>query len=181
MSQTRRTGPNVHESCLPFGSLDAASMDIVARDAVLSAKRRARICCHQSLEDSPQEMIICLQPRTYIRPHRHLGRAESGLGLRGVADAVFFDLDGNIIDAWPMSTFESGKRFFYRIQEPVFHCLLVRDAPFVFHEVSTGPYSQQSTEFAPWTPPEDNAAAVSEYLDKLSERVSAFYRRAIDD
>jgi cupin fold WbuC family metalloprotein len=181
MSQTRRTGPNVHESCLPFGSLDATAMDVVTRDAVESAKRRARICCHQSLEDSPQEMIICLQPRTYIRPHRHFGRAESGLGLHGLADAVFFDLNGNITDAWPMSTYESGKRFFYRIQEPVFHCLLLRDLPFVFHEVSTGPFSRESTEFAPWSPPEDAANAVSSYLDELSERVTAFYRRGTDD
>ncbi len=181
MNTTRRTGPNVHESCLPHGSLDAAAMTFVSRDAAESAKRRARVCCHRSLEDSPQEMIICLEPRTYIRPHRHFGRAESGLALQGVADAVFFDDHGNITDVWPMSTFDSGKRFFYRIQEPVFHCLVVRDGAFVFHEVSTGPFSRDSSEFAPWSPPEEDTEAVSRFLDDLATKIDSVYRRGSND
>ncbi len=151
-------------------------MEEVAADAAEAPKLRSRVCCHRGLSDSPQEMIICLQPHTYIRPHRHLGRAESGLGLRGVADAVFFDQDGGIREVWPMGAYESGLQFFYRIQEPVFHCLLVRRGPFVFHEVSTGPFTRESTEFAPWSPPEEDSAAVGRYLDELGARVDAAYR-----
>jgi cupin fold WbuC family metalloprotein len=176
MNPVRSLGPHAFESCLPFASLDRSAMQEVAADAVDAAKLRSRVCCHRGLSDSPQEMIICLEPRTYIRPHRHFGRAESGLGLRGAADAVFFNEDGAIQEVWPMGTYESGLRFFYRIQEPVFHCLLVRGEPFVFHEVSTGPFSRESTEFAPWSPPEEDAAAVGRYLDALGERVEAFYR-----
>lgn len=176
MSQIRQLGPHAFQSCQPFGSLDLAAMRQVAGDAVDAAKLRSRVCCHQGLSDSPQEMIICLEPRTYIRPHRHFGRAESGLGLQGVADAVFFDEQGEITDVWPMGDYQSGRRFFYRIQEPVFHCLVVRGGPFVFHEVSTGPFTRESTEFAPWTPPEEDAAAVGRYLDELGVRIDAFYR-----
>lgn len=175
MSQLRSLGPHAYQSCLPFGSLDLPDMRKIAEDAVGAPKLRSRVCCHQDLSDSPQEMIICLSPRTYIRPHRHFGRAESGLGLSGVADAVFFDESGGITDVWPMGTYESGHRFFYRIQEPVFHCLVVRGGPFVFHEVSTGPFTRESTEFAPWTPPEEDAVAVSSYLEDLGRRIDAFY------
>ena len=180
MSQIRTLGPHAYQSCLPFGAIDLAAMDQVAGDAVSAAKLRSRVCCHQGLSDSPQEMIICLEPRTYIRPHRHFGRAESGLGLRGAADAVFFDEQGEITEVWPMGTYESGLRFFYRIQEPVFHCLVVRVGAFVFHEVSTGPFTRESTEFAPWTPPEEDTVAVNRYLDDLEERIDAFYRERQD-
>lgn len=79
-----------------------------------------------------------------------------------------------------MGTYESGLRFFYRIQEPVFHCLVVRGGAFVFHEVSTGPFTRESTELAPWTPPEEDTAAVNRYLDDLEERIDAFYRERQD-
>lgn len=171
-----RTSPHAYHSQLPFGSLDHAGMEEVSRDAVTAAKLRSRVCCHTSLADSPQEMIICLEPRTYIRPHRHFGRSESGLALSGVADAVFFDAAGQITDVWPMGAYASGLRFFYRIQEPVFHCLVVRSGSFVFHEVSTGPFTSESTEFAQWTPSEEDAMAVGSYLDDLERRIDAFYR-----
>lgn len=181
MNPLRSLGPHAYQSCMPFGSLDLAAMEQVAGDAAGAARLRSRVCCHQGLSDSPQEMIISLEPRTYIRPHRHFGRAESGLGLRGVADAVFFDEQGGITEAWPMGSYESGLRFFYRIQEPVFHCLVVRGGPFVFHEVSTGPFTRESTQFAPWTPAEEDAAAVSRYLDELGGRIDAFYREHAHD
>ena len=175
MSQLLSKSPHSYQSSLPFGSLDRSGMQVVADDAVGAAKLRSRVLCHQGLQDSPQEMIICLEPQTYIRPHRHFGRAESGLGLSGAADAVFFDEQGAITDVWPIGTYESGLRFFYRIQEPVFHCLVVRGGPCVFHEVSTGPFTRESTEFAPWSPPEDDAAAVAAYLDDLARRIGEFY------
>lgn len=150
-------------------------MQMVADDAVGAAKLRSRVLCHQGLQDSPQEMIICLEPQTYIRPHRHFGRAESGLGLSGEADAVFFDEQGAITDVWPMGTYDSGLRFFYRIQEPVFHCLVVRKTSFVFHEVSTGPFNRESTEYAQWSPGESEPDKVQHFINKLYERIDNFY------
>ncbi len=174
MAKLRTSSDGVFVSALPFGSIDREGLDQVEKAALLAPRRRARICCHQGLEDSPQEMLISLQPGTYIRPHKHYKKAESGLAVRGLANAVFFDDAGRITDVWLMGAETTGYRFFYRIAEPVFHCLLVRDAGFLFHEVATGPLRQDDTAFATWSPPEDDQESVMQYMHDLRRRVDHF-------
>ncbi len=159
-----------------FSVVDRAMLDQIRDCARKAPHKRARICCHQTTEDSPQEMLVCLEPGTYIRPHRHFDRTESGLALLGKADAVFFDDEGNVTDVWPMGALGSGLRFYYRIQEPVFHCLLVRDEPFVFHEVSTGPFDNEKTDYALWAPEQNKLAEIEEYLEELRFNLAIFVR-----
>ncbi len=116
-------------------------------------------------------MLISLNRGTYIRPHRHFNKAESGLCLRGEADAVFFDESGEILEFWRMGPEPSGLRFFYRIELPVFHCLLVRSDNFVFHEVSTGPFRREDTEFAPWSPDDQDSEGVLRFMARLQEKL----------
>lgn len=157
-----------------FAGVDRDMLQTVQNRAREVSIRRARVCCHERTTDSPQEMLICLEPGSYIRPHRHHGRAESGLALEGVADAVFFDDNGNITETWPMGPMGSGLRFFYRIQQPVFHCLVVRNEPFIFHEVSTGPFEPDGTEYSPWSADAADADATAAYLSELRTQVTQF-------
>lgn len=172
----KKIATGVFVSTRPFKSIDQTCLDEVGANAASTKKLRARICCHSSVDHSPQEMIISLKPGTYIRPHRHHGKSESGLCLRGIADAVFFNEDGSISDAWPMAPESSEHRFFYRIEEPVFHCLVLRNEDFVFHEVSTGPFRHENTEFAPWSPDENDSDAVTLYLTALRRQIDEFAR-----
>ncbi len=171
-----RFNENAFRSRVPFSGVDRAMLDLVQAQAKKSPLKRSRICCHQSSQDSPQEMLICLEPGTYIRPHRHFNRAESGLVLQGTADALFFDEGGQLTDAWPMGLLETGRRFFYRIQEPVFHCLVVTEGPFIFHEVSTGPHDPAESEFASWSPDASLENEVGHYLTKLKAEAEQFYQ-----
>jgi cupin fold WbuC family metalloprotein len=157
-----------------FKRLAGSDLETITISARLTDRKRSRICCHDGPSSSPQEMIICLARGTYIRPHRHHKGAESGLCLRGTADAVFFDEGGTIVDVWRTGPEQSGYPFFYRIDEPIFHCLLVRTEEFVFHEVSTGPFRRDNTEFAGWSPDENDTREVDNWMLTLQKAIDEF-------
>lgn len=145
--------------------------------AVLEARveeatfKRTRLCMHRGPEDRLQEMFIVQSPRTYIRPHKHLDKAESLLVLDGAADAVFFDETGVITSVVALGDYRSGRPFFYRIGEAVYHSLLIRTEPFVFKEATHGPFDKTRTVFAPWAPEERDKAAAGAYKIALIEQV----------
>lgn len=174
MKNLDRRDDSVYSVTSRFKRLDSGDLAAIEASSGVVERKRSRICCHTGLPSSPQEMIISLRRGTYIRPHRHQNKAESGLCLRGEADAVFFDEDGEIIDAWRMGPEHTGLPFYYRIEEPVYHCLFVRSEVFVFHEVSTGPFRREDTQFAPWSPDEDNFNAVSDWLTNLKRVVDNY-------
>ena len=158
---------------ITFGRAELAR---VAADARAAPLRRARLCTHGSPEAPVHEMLIAVRRDSYVRPHRHPGKPESLLVVRGTADAVFFDDAGEVADVLAMGPPGSGRAFYYRIADPVFHTLVVRSPLLVFQEVTRGPFRPQETEFAPWAPPEGSAAA-RRFAGALRARASAFRRR----
>ena len=137
-----------------------------------TALKRVRLCAHSGVEDALHEMLIVLSKETYIRPAKHLGKAESLLVVEGFADAVFFDEHGEIERVLPLGDYASGRRFYYRISEPVYHTLLIRSETLVFHEATRGPFRSEDTVFAPWSPAEDEPAAARAYMQRLAARVA---------
>jgi cupin fold WbuC family metalloprotein len=135
-------------------------------------RKRIRLCAHKDVEDDLHEMFIVLSKETYIRPAKHLGKAESLHVVEGRADAVFFDEAGNVTDVIPLGNYSSGRRFYYRIAEPVYHTLLIRSDPFIFHETTRGPFRRSDTVFAPWAPEESDVVAVGEYMERLARKVA---------
>ena len=174
MKNLDRRDASVYYASSRFKRLDRGDLQAIQTSSGLADRRRSRICCHAGLQSSPQEMIISLYRGTYVRPHRHHNKVESGLCLRGEADAVFFDESGRIIDAWRMGPEDTGRPFYYRVEEPAYHCLFVRSEAFVFHEVSTGPFRREDTEFAPWSPDEKNSIEVREWLVNLEGAIDKF-------
>lgn len=162
----------VYRAVAPFKTLDGRCLEAIAESTPHTEKKRSRICCHDDLASNPQEMLICLSKETYIRPHRHFNKSESGLCLRGYADVVFFDEGGGILDSWIMGPEAEGFPFYYRIESPVFHCLIVRSEQFLFHEVSSGPCRSEDTEFAPWSPDETDETAVAEFAARLAWKMT---------
>jgi cupin fold WbuC family metalloprotein len=142
--------------------------------AAKSPRQRARLCAHRDTGDLLHDMIIVMKQNSYVRPHRHASRAESLLVLEGEAEAVFFDGFGQLAKLLPMVPFSGRGVFFYRIDSGVYHTLLVRSPWLVFAEATTGPFSYETTEPAPWSPAESSGAAVAEYLAKLDEGVRGF-------
>ena len=130
--------------------------------------KRIRLCAHKDVEDDLHEMFIVLSKETYIRPAKHLGKAESLHVVEGRADAVFFDEAGSITDVITLGDYSSGHRFYYRVAEPTYHTLLIRSDHFIFHETTRGPFRRADTVFAPWAPEGKDVVAAREYIERLA-------------
>jgi len=132
--------------------------------AAASPRQRARICTHASPTAGLHEMLIVLRRDSYVRPHKHLGKSESFSVFEGLADVILFHDDGTVRDVIPMGPVSSGRTFYYRISQPVFHTIVVRSASLLFHEVTEGPFRAEQTIFAAWSPDGRDPAAASAYL-----------------
>lgn len=170
----QRLGPGVWAAAADFVVVGAAAAEFLERRLAETARRRVRICAHRSPGAPLQEMFILLAADTYIRPHRHTGKVESLHVIAGQADAVFFDEAGAVTSVIALGEHGSGKAFFYRIDTPRFHTLLLRSERFFFHEVTTGPFRPEETSFAPWAPGEDDPEGAARYRSVLEQQVRCF-------
>jgi len=133
--------------------------------------KRIRLCAHTSTEDELHEMLIVLSKNTYIRPAKHLNKSESMLVIKGEADAIFFDEQGEIINIIELGDYSTGKRFYYRMDDPIYHTLILKSDYFIIHESTQGPFNPDDTVAAPWSPDESNTAAARSYANRLAIRV----------
>jgi cupin fold WbuC family metalloprotein len=130
----------------------ARDLEAVLHAAKSSSRKRARICSHPTSADSLHEMLIVLDHRTIIRPHRHAGKSESFHMIQGELAVVLFSESGSIVDVIEMGPLGSGKTFYYRLNAAIYHTVLVRSEQVLFHETTNGPFVAEQTEFAPWAP-----------------------------
>lgn len=143
-------------------------IDFLKQKAMDNKRKRIRLCTHNNIKDPLHEMIIIHTKNTFIRPHKHLNKSESLLVLQGSADAIFFDEDGNITETIQMGDYESGRRFYYRICDPIYHMLHIKSDFFVFHESTNGPFNRSDTIFAPWSPKEESSKEVKKFIKEMS-------------
>jgi cupin fold WbuC family metalloprotein len=154
-----------------FGSEEVA---FLKRTALASPRGRARICAHGSEEDALHEMLIAISAASYIRPHKHLGKAESFHVVEGEVDVAVFDDAGAVVEVIALGVPGSGRRFYYRLSESAFHTLLIRSDLLVVHEVTNGPFRRGQTVLAPFAPPEEQREAAREYMTRLAWQVERF-------
>jgi cupin fold WbuC family metalloprotein len=138
-------------------TVESADLAQLKRLALLNPRQRIRLCAHRSPGDRLHEMFIVHTSDCYVRPHKHLGKAESMAILEGEVDVVLFHDDGTIRQVIRMGDLNSGKLFYYRLSEPIYHTLLVRSQFLVFHETTEGPFLREKTVFPDWAPEEQSA------------------------
>lgn len=151
--------------------LEQNDMNFLKEKAAGIQRKRIRFCAHNDTEDSPQEMFIVHTSDTYVRPHKHLDKAESLYILEGRADLIFFDDEARITDVYELGDYHSGKRFYCRIPEPYYHSLLIYSDFIIFHEVTKGPFVRTNSVFAPWSPADGDFLAVREFLIDIRARL----------
>ena len=134
-------------------------------------RKRARICAHPSNQDRLHEMLIAISADSYIRPHKHLGKSESFHIVDGVVDVVFFNDDGEIVDVVELGDARTGRNFFYRLSDSVFHTLLIRTELLIVHEVTNGPFVREETVVAPFAPSEEDANGARAYMKNVEGAV----------
>jgi cupin fold WbuC family metalloprotein len=152
-------------------TVDRTAIEALKRAALANPRHRIRLCAHRGVADHLHEMLIVHTRDTYVRPHRHLEKCESFHVIEGDVDVVIFDEHGAVTGVIGMGSIQSGRRFFYRIADPLYHTLLVRSDVLVFHETTLGPFRREQTVFAPWAPEDGDGPAVRQYLAELEGRL----------
>ncbi|HWW85834.1 MAG TPA: WbuC family cupin fold metalloprotein [Vicinamibacterales bacterium] len=152
-------------------TVDAAAIADLRLGATGNERRRIRLCAHRSVDDPLHEMLIVHVKDTYVRPHKHLGKSESFHVIEGEADVVMFDDEGAVTDVIQVGPVSSGRPFFYRIADPLFHTLLIRSDVLVFHETTAGPFRRSETVFAPWSPDDRKPDEIARFLSSLDEQL----------
>ncbi|MCP4265447.1 MAG: WbuC family cupin fold metalloprotein [Candidatus Brocadiaceae bacterium] len=156
--------------------VDIKDIGFLKEQALHTKRKRIRLCSHVNEEDTVHEMLIIHFKNTYVRPHKHMGKSESFHLIEGDVDVVIFDEAGNIKDVIEMGEYSSGKKFYYRITEPLYHTLVIKSDVLVFHETTRGPFNRSNTVFAPWSPDESNDQETNRFIDQLSERVHEYHK-----
>ena len=111
---------------------------------------RIRVCAHQKTADPLHEMIIILKRDAYVKPHKHLCKSESFHIIRGEADVVLFEENGEVRNTIELGELGSGKNFYYRLSIPLFHTVKVRSDYLIFHETTQGPFDRNKTVYPTW-------------------------------
>lgn len=138
------------------------------KKALANERERVRLCSHRGTNDTLHEMLIVHTKGTYIRPHKHSNKSESFHVIEGMGDVVIYDDAGEIQHIVEMGDYLSGKCFYYRISDPLYHTLRIHSDFFIFHETTNGPFKREDTVFAPWSPEEKDIVEVKKFMKELS-------------
>ena len=140
------------------------------RLALLNPRQRVRLCAHRSPSDSQHEMFIVHTKDCYVRPHKHLGKAESMSILEGEVDVVLFHEDGAVRQTVAMGPQNSGKAFYQRLSDAIYHTLIIRTEFLVFHEITEGPFVRGNTVYPEWAPAEQGTAS-AQFINQVELQI----------
>jgi cupin fold WbuC family metalloprotein len=130
-----------------------------------TGRLRTNYNIHESLSDPVQRLFIAAGRFSYFRPHRHPGKSEFAIVIRGLFDVIFFDDQGVVTDR--VSIGPDTGILGLEIPSGRFHTWIPMADQCVFFEVKQGPYDPAtSLLFAPWSP-EEGSTQVSEFQAKL--------------
>lgn len=78
--------------------IDKNLLDALSIEASQSPRLRMNCDMRNSSEDKSQRMLNAIEPGTKLPVHRHCNSSETVIILRGKAEQLFFDENGNICD-----------------------------------------------------------------------------------
>ena len=157
------------ESIVRLGS---EQVSFLKQQALSSYRKRARICTHRSNDDALHEMLIAISADSYIHPHKHTRKVESFHIVEGLVDVVVFDDLGVVVDVVELGDVSTGKNFYYRLSDSVFHTLLIHSDFLIVHEVTNGPFVPNETILAPFAPPESRYDEALAYIADVGRTVT---------
>lgn len=146
---------------------DRHYVELIKQSAEKNSRGRARICAHREPTDTLHEMLIAIRSDSYIRPHRHHQKVESFHLIEGSVDVVVFDDDGSISEVVELSI---EGNFYYRLDSPKYHTLLIHSPLLVMHEITNGPFNVALSDWGSFSPTEGSEES-SEYISQLRQKV----------
>lgn len=150
--------------------LDNRAIEFLKEKAACNLRGRARICAHKHNKDNLHEMIIAIRSDSYIRPHRHHHKIESFHLIEGRADIIIFTDEGHIEKVVSLG---KDHCFYYRLNVPNYHTLIIHSPLLVIHEVTNGPFDAAASDFATFSPADSDKGKSSEYIFSLKQRLVA--------
>ncbi|MGZ3252723.1 MAG: WbuC family cupin fold metalloprotein [Burkholderiaceae bacterium] len=157
----------------PIVRMGMQHMSFLKAQALANNRKRARICAHRSKEDSLHEMFIAISADSYIHPHKHIKKVESFHIVEGLVDVVVFDDVGTIVDVIELGDISTGKNFYYRLADSMFHTLLIHTEFLIVHEVTNGPFVLEESIYASFAPLESQRADALAYISDVKRAVAA--------
>ncbi len=169
----KEISPEIFVADEPVIKVAQQDIELLRGRAAATPRKRIRFCAHPSSDHYLHEMLIVLAKGTYVRPHKHENKVESFHIVEGAVDVVIFEDSGNIREVVEMGDYRSGKNFFYRLTQPLYHTLILRSDLLIVHETTNGPFRRADTIFAGWAPEETDEKAAAAYMEKLEHAVAA--------
>lgn len=150
--------------------ITAAMLDDLAVQAGANQRLRCNYNVHEQPSDPIQRLFIAACLNSYFRPHRHPGKNEFAIVLRGLFDVITFDNTGRVSQR--VSVGPDADVTGLEIPADVWHTWVPFDDQSVFFEVKPGPYDPATVvEFAKWSPAEGTAEVPAFYEKLLAVRV----------
>ena len=136
--------------------ISTALLEEMTAKSVASPRRRSHHNLHSSASDLVQRFVVVFQRDSYVRPHRHMTKAELCTVIRGRFEVVVFDSTGAVTDRTVIG--EGTPNMAFELPHATWHTLLPLTDGAAFVEVKEGPYDPATAaEFAAWAPEEGNA------------------------
>lgn len=124
-------------------------------------------------------MVIAVQGRRYIRPHRQRSKEKSYTVLEGELTVMFWNDAGEPLRSLDMSAPGSGQALVHRFAAGMWHTVVPRSETVIYVETIAGPFLPGGTEWAPWAPEEGDAEGVRALLTEGSVSVQSDRRAAV--
>src|SRR4030067_2145029 len=94
---------------------------------------RARVCLHSGPDAAVQEMIIAMDRKTYVRPHRHHTKTESTHIIEGELLIILFDDTGKPVRRISLRAGKKGQPVASRIPQMTWHTQIPQTQTAVLH------------------------------------------------
>jgi cupin fold WbuC family metalloprotein len=160
----------------PIATIGSEDIEVLRQAVGKTPKRRVRINAHKDNDDELHEMIIAIEPGSYIRPHKHPGKSEAFHVIEGEVDIVVFSDDGNIERIVSLAAKGGRHPFYYRMSTADFHTLIIRSDLLVVHEITNGPFVPTGTIYAAFAPDEADTVPAALFQANLLRRVAAMQK-----
>lgn len=145
-----RTSEEAFHISDPIVTVSRREINVLKAELPNTARKRIRLCCHANSLVRLHEMFVLYTKQTYIQPNKHLAKDETFLILEGEADFIFYSDSGDVTKIIPLGSPESGRAFFVRVPQGVYHSVVMHSDFLVIHEATPGPYDREHTVWAPW-------------------------------
>lgn len=124
--------------------------------AAAAPRLRTHHNLHSTHSDPIQRMCMAMEPRTYVRPHRHPDKWELLLIVSGDMLVLYFDDQSKVTAVIRLT--DGGETMGLETPANTWHGIVTLAPATVVFECKTGPYVPTlEKDFVPWAPSEGHA------------------------